>query len=245
MPAKFGAYVEPFAGSGSLFFRLNPPVAVLGDINSDLMNFYAEVVQRPEELHATASAFAGDGGDYYEVRAQMPIELDSLQRAARFLYLNRYCFNGVYRTNRQGHFNVPKGSHTGGLPSLQELCLASVALGRATLVNDDFDVTLSAAERGDFVYLDPPYFTRKNIKPGEYGYGSFGELGDLERLATSLRSLSERGVRYLLSYSRSTALHRLVEPTWSGTVVVRRNVGGYHATRRTVREMVLANYFPA
>jgi DNA adenine methylase len=164
--------------------------------------------------------------------------------AARFLYLNRFCFNGVYRTNRNGDFNVPRGSNTGAMPALHELRRASKMLRRAEISVADFETTLDAARPGDFVYIDPPYFTRKGIKPGEYGYGSLGGSDDMRRLAAAVKRLSERRVRYILSYSESRTLIRLLSPAFTSRVRVRRSVGGAEANRKHARELIMANYVP-
>ena len=191
---------------------------------------------------------AGDlspaGDDYYEVRARTTSYTDSTEHAAFFLYVNRFCFNGVYRTNLRGEFNVPRGDRTGRLPGAHELERAATRLRGKRLLSADFAEVLEGCENGDFVYLDPPYFTRPNITLGEYGYGAMGESGDLSRLADALRQLTERRVKWLLSYSYSRQLIRYVTPLWKRSVLVRRHVGGHSASRSVVREMLLANFVP-
>lgn len=243
-PANFDRYVEPFAGSAALFFRLQPRAALLADLNSELISFYQVLSTRPAHVAREAAKFDADGDDYYEVRAMNPEDLSATRRAARFLYLNRFCFNGVYRTNSLGKFNVPRGTRTGALPGRDELMLASVALRAAKIQACDFESTLRQARMGDFVYIDPPYFTRLGIKPGEYGYGSLGGLADLDRLIEALRSLSSRGVRYLLSYSHSRTLIRALQPEWVGYVRVNRTVAAGPVHRKESRELLITNYTP-
>lgn len=243
-PANYCRYVEPFAGSAALFFSLAPGSALLGDINADLVQFYKVLAARPGAVMRAMSQFAPDGDDYYEVRRLAPKTLSDTRAAARFLYLNRFCFNGVYRTNRRGEFNVPRGSRTGAAPQLGELRQAAAMLRRAEIRAVDFETTLDATRPGDFVYIDPPYFTRKSIKPGEYGYGSLGSSGDMQRLADAVHRLSSRGVRYLLSYSDSRALLRRLDPVWHARIAVRRSVGGHDAHRKRTRELLITNYEP-
>lgn len=242
LPLAYDRYVEPFAGSAALYFLVRPKHALLGDLNSELIAFYETLAWRPGAVSAVAQAFAPNGDDYYAVRSMDPSSLTRIDRAARFLYLNRYCFNGVYRTNRAGMFNVPRGSRTGSLPSEDELLNAGRMLRSAELSATDFEACLEQTESGDFVYIDPPYFTRKGIRPGEYGYGSLGEEDDLARLISALNRLTKRGVRYLLSYSESRTVIRAVEHEWRGYVRVDRSVGGLAAHRKESREVLLANY---
>ena len=242
VPRTFDRYVEPFAGSAALYFLLRPKAALLGDLNADLIHFYQALSWRPGAVSRAAEQFAIDGSDYYRVRALEPENLSRTMRAARFLYLNRFCFNGVYRTNRDGAFNVPRGTRTGALPCRDELTVVGAMLRNATLVSADFEKCLEQTRAGDFVYIDPPYFTRKGIRPGEYGYGSLGAKDDLERLVSALHRLTSRGVRYLLSYAESRTLVRSLAPSWRGYVRVGRSVGGATAHRRESREALMANY---
>jgi DNA adenine methylase len=243
-PTEFDRYVEPFAGSAALFFALAPASAQLGDINEDLVRFYRVLSSRPGAVARAMSRFAPDGDDYYRVRSLSVTGLSDTMAAARFLYLNRFCFNGVYRTNRKGEFNVPRGSKTGAVPQLEELHSAARMLRRADIHVADFETTLDAARPGDFVYIDPPYFTRRGIKPGEYGYGSLVGADDMRRLAAAVVRLSGRGVRYLLSYSDSRTLIRLLNPVFTTRVRVRRSVGGHEGARKQARELIMANYSP-
>jgi DNA adenine methylase len=241
LPGSYNKYIEPFAGSACLFFFLRPHQAVLGDLNSELMRFYDTLASQPLAVVRRLRTMRDDGQDYYNLRDQ-DTPTNSVKAAARFLYLNRFCFNGVYRTNRLGRFNVPRGNHTGSLPSRKELLLASELLFNATRIAGDFDETLAMAERGDFVYLDPPYARRKAIRPGEYGYNSLDGEEDLDRLACSLHDLNSRGVKYLVSYMRSKRAAEVIPHQSVQFIRVKRNVGGFVATRRTATEMLLANY---
>lgn len=243
-PPRISRYVEPFAGSAALFFYLTPQKALLGDINRDLVSFYHVLSLRPRALARVVAGYDQDGEDYYHLRDQTSATLSRTDAAARFFYLNRFCFNGVYRTNRAGEFNVPRGNRTGAMPTGEDLYRAAVVLRRATIQASDFEETLDATRRGDFVYIDPPYFTRKGIKPGEYGYESLEGQNDLARLVASLERLSVRGVKYLLSYSESRSLTRQLDPAWVRLIKVRRHVGGTKTPRRFERELMIANYVP-
>jgi DNA adenine methylase len=243
-PKKYSRYIEPFAGSAALFFFLRPQSAVLGDINQDLISFYRVLAHRPGALAGVITKLDQLGEDYYDLRSLDPSDLFQTSAAARFLYLNRFCFNGVYRTNKEGVFNVPRGNKTGRLPTKSELTEAAKILRTAQVQCADFEQTLDVAKRGDFVYIDPPYFTRKGIKPGEYGDNSLGGSDDVERLIGALNRLSRKGVRYMLSYSPSRRLRELVDVKSIQHISVRRHVGGRRSRRKLAREVVVTNYVP-
>lgn len=135
---------------------LQPKRAILGDFNSELMTTYRTVAHHPRAISNYLRAFQTTKDFYYKLRDQHPLELDAIRRAARFIYLNRFSFNGVYRTNRLGEFNVPRGSKTGQLPTFEELKRCALALKSACCIADDFEVTIDKARTNDFVYLDPP-----------------------------------------------------------------------------------------
>jgi DNA adenine methylase len=153
----FVRYVEPFTGSACLFFDLLPRRALLGDVNRELVETYTAVRSSPLRVGQLVAAMPVSKAFYCELRAKDPDAMSVVERAARFVYLNRFCFNGVYRTNRSGKFNVPRGVRTGSLPTIADFDAWSRILNRATLVRGDFEKCLSKVRSGDFVYLDPPY----------------------------------------------------------------------------------------
>lgn len=178
---------------------------------------------------------------YYQLRQQHPDTLDDLAKASRFVYLNRLCFNGIYRTNRKGEFNVPRGKKTGNIPSEADFTRFSAALGNATLLACDFEACLTSVRNNDFVYLDPPYAKYANIDHGEYGYDGFGER-DLERLIKTLYRLHNKGATILLSYAYSELFSDLLDDGWYMRVFpVRRSVAGFSSRRGLVQEVLLSN----
>ena len=147
-------YVEPFLGSGCLYFSLRPAKAILGDVNKELISTYLEVKYRYAAISDQLRVLRRSRAKYMALRAQLPAELDSTSRATRFLYLNRYCFNGLYRTNNSGIFNVPFGrGATGQLPSGEELKALSEVIGkRPTYLRRLFPDPLFSAERRFLLY---------------------------------------------------------------------------------------------
>lgn len=241
VPDRFGAYIEPFAGSACFFFALQPDRAVLGDFNIELIEAYQIIADAPRAVARELSKMPTDSEFYYELRARNVSSLSRIARAARFVYLNRFSFNGVYRTNREGVFNVPRGKKTGSLPTAEILRAVGKLLENATLVPGDFEKTLKHARRGDFVYLDPPYRSDETRMRGEYGYGAFSSY-DLERLEAALLKLDRGGVKFLLSYKYRRNFYQSMQRWCMLTQLVRRHVGGFSDRRSRVREVLVANY---
>ena len=225
VPAGFSRYVEPFAGSACLFFALRPARAVLGETNYELIEAYSTIRSHPRRVARRVAKWNKIERQYYAVRRLSPPDLSLIDRAARFVYLNRFCFNGVYRTNRQGQFNVPRGKHTGKVPDEAAFYRCSVALRNADLRPVDFADCLNDVSRHDFVYLDPPYATTTRIRYGEYGYHCFGE-GDIERLVCSLSHIDDVGAVFLLSYSDTSRLTRRLRRWHCMKLLVPRSKNG-------------------
>jgi len=236
-----GRYIEPFCGSACLFLELNPIRALLGDVNPHLISAYAALKAAPDAVASILAGWNVDKETYLHLRG-LAAGKDPAFDAAKFLYLNRYCFNGVYRENRQGQFNVPFGGYrTGPLPGVEELRRFSVRLESAQLYCGDFAQAVRTANANDFIYLDPPYYYGTVRNRGEYGWNAFSDT-DLERLIDEVRSANERGVRILISYNRAHTLRKAL-PGWHLTYApVRRSVAGFSKGRKSVREYQLRNY---
>lgn len=240
LPERYERYVEPFAGSACLFFAAQPRRAVLGDANQQLVGFYRTLRHRPSAVADAVAALPRDPEAYYEIRGLDPAALSATDRAARFLYLNRMAFNGVYRTNRKGRFNVPLGTRVGAFPTAEKIEAAARALRTATLVSADFEVTIAHVGPGDFVYLDPPYSRSPDGNYGVYGYGSF-DGRDLERLIEVVLEIDRRGARFLLSYTDTPQLTAALRHFRVEHVAVTTQVGGPRSRRSTREEILVSN----
>jgi DNA adenine methylase len=239
-PARFERYIEPFCGSACLFFSLRPTRAILGDQNSALIETYRILRRHPRLLTRAIRAFGGPE-KYYAVRSMSPQALTPIVAAARFVYLSRFCFNGVYRTNRDGAFNVPRGINTGNVPTDTEFYRTSIALRSAELRDCDFASCLKDVRAGDFVYLDPPYGSSTRDCYGEYGYDCFSEH-DLGRLIRCLQDIDSVGAWFLLSFRASDDLARRVANFNTVEVDIRRHVAGFAHARGIAREVLVRNY---
>lgn len=240
VPRVFNRYIEPFVGSACLFFELKPQAAVLGDFNLQLIDTYDVLAKKPGQVAAALAKLPTTPDYYYTLRSLDGSLMQPAERAARFIYLNRFSFNGVYRTNRKGQFNVPRGTKTGPLPSKGELVAAATLFRRATLIGGDFEECVGAASAGDFVYLDPPYATNGKRMRGEYGYGAFAP-SDMNRLSIVLDKLHNRQVMFLLSFRFGRDAQHLFRKWHSRAVLVRRHVSGFSAHRRRVKELLIYN----
>ncbi len=234
-------YVEPFAGSACLFFHLAPRQAILGDINRELIETYEQVRDNTSAVASALSGFKKGKQNYLRARAVNPRTLTATERAARFIYLNRYCFNGLYRTNRKGSFNVPYGGKKSGqLPSEDTLSRCAELLGRAELVSGDFETVLSRVGPGDFVYLDPPFSVKSRRVFREYGPAVFGQESVM-RLGRWLSILHERGAAFLVSYADSTEARHLSRGYHIGAAAVQRNISGFAKNRTRARELLISS----
>jgi DNA adenine methylase len=240
-PPSYKRYIEPFAGSASLFFDLAPRDAILSDLNSELIQTY-RAVKRDASLVIECLGRLRQGEDqYYRIRGLKPSGLCDAEAAARFIYLNRYCFNGLYRTNAKGKFNVPYGPPKNGAQIDTRLILeAGEALRTAMIINADFEDTISYVGPGDVVYLDPPYAVRDRRVFSEYLPGSFSGA-DLPRLAESLRSIDAAGGLFVISYADSAEARRLLAPWRTARIRTRRHIAGFAGHRRYAYELVATN----
>jgi DNA adenine methylase len=235
-------YLEPFAGSSCLFFAIEPPKAILGDLNPELIATYIEVKYRINAVLRELKALPpADREEYKRLRSIDTSTLEPPARAARFIYLNRFCFNGIYRTNLLGQFNVPySGDGCGALPQDEIFRKCSRHLRGARFVNGDFERVLKLAEKGDLVYMDPPYAVRARRVFREYDPSSF-TLEDIKRLRSWMDRLNTAGINFVVSYAESDEADVLRKNFSYETVAVRRNIAGFAAHRAWTNELLITN----
>lgn len=245
----YNRYHEPFFGGGALFFWLKANRALgkgqahLTDNNPNLLEAYIGVRDHVEEVIRLLEAhkLAHCEAHYYAVRANVPFLLPD--RAARIIYLNRTCFNGLYRENSRGEFNVPMGRYKNPLIcDADNLRAVSAALKRAKLAQRPFREVLHHAVAGDFVYFDPPYWPLSDTSSfTAYAKDNFGRA-DQEELADVYRQLAERGVRVLLSNSDTPLIHELYAGFTIETVQATRNVNSKADARGKISELLVRNF---
>jgi len=248
LPATFNHYYEPFAGGAALFFDL-PALAArahLNDATADLMHAYTVLRDTPTDLvHALHTmGLATTKDDYLAVRAANPTT--SLDRAARFVYLNRTSFNGLFRVNSSGFFNVPWGQLANPTVCNEDLLKADSAhLAGVHLATGGYEAALAGARAGDFVYLDPPYIpTSPTAAFASYTPGGFTEP-DQRALAGEVARLSALGVSVMLSNSDTSLTREIFAAMDLHTVSVHRSISATAGGRGTVTEVLGVNYDPA
>jgi len=255
---RIETYHEPFVGGGAVFFALAALApggarpfreAILADTNAELISCYSTVRSDVEGVLSALHEHR-DGEEYfYRVRDMVPEKIEALspaRRAARTIYLNRNGFNGLFRVNRSGRFNVPFGKYTRlRTVSAERLRAASQALRHATLRVCDFEDCVASAGPSDFVYFDPPYVPlSRSSSFTAYGPQGFGEA-EQRRLAELLRRLGRRGVRALLSNSDCPFTRGLYAGLPTIRLQVRRSINSVASGRGGVSELLVASLPPA
>ncbi len=238
---SYERYIEPFAGSACLFFHLQPKKAVLGDINMELIRTYREIKYRLPAVIDSLRNMKNSKESYEMMREFDTSKWSSPHLAARFIFLNRFCFNGLYRTNSKGKFNVPYGgAKSGSVPSPDALRSCSHALKNAKLMPADFERVLETVRPGDFVYLDPPFSVHSRRVFKEYGALVFNE-NDVRRLRGWMEVLSEKRIPFLVSYAESDEADFLRRGFNTTRVYVRRNIAGFARNRSLSSEFLISS----
>jgi DNA adenine methylase len=250
-PHNFRNYYEPFIGSGAVFFyvksKLKPNKVILSDTNEELINCFCVVRDKPSELVELLLNHRKKHSKeyYYSVRSMESSTLDSLDRAARLIYLNKTCFNGLYRVNSKGQFNVPFGDYEN--PSIFDkniLFQSSQLLQGVHLQVMTFEKVLDFAGKDDFVYFDPPYIPlSKTSSFTRYSKSDFSMM-EQKRLSEVFRILDSRGCFVMLSNSDHALTRELYRHYEKNTVIVRakRMINSVGSRRGAINEVVVTNY---
>lgn len=243
VPKTYDNYIEPFVGGGALFFDLCPPKALLSDLNAELINCYKMVRDEPDELLKLLEALPVNRKTFYMIRRQNPARLGEVERAARLIYLNKTCYNGLYRVNKQGQFNTPYGRNENvRVCDHARIHAASRALQRAKLFEGDFEsILLEYARAGDFVYLDPPYPPVGRFSDFKRYTKEFFYKNDHIRLAKIVEQLDHIGCKFVLSNARHPLILRLYSKFRKIDVEVPRYISSDGGKRGNVSELLITN----
>lgn len=249
IPSKISTYYEPFIGGGAVLLNQQPKKAVINDYNAELINVYAVVRDQVEELIEDLAMHKNESDYFYSIRVQDREEgfdqLSSLKRASRVIYLNKTCFNGLYRVNSSGEFNTPFGRYKS--PNIvNESVLRAVSKylqnNNIELLSGDFEDALKGARRGAFVYLDPPYDPiSKSSNFTGYVEGGFG-VDQQERLRDVCVKLNQKGVKFLLSNSATPLIKGLYKDFEIIEVGAKRHINSVASKRGEVTEVLVRNY---
>lgn len=237
---KIGGYHEPFLGGGAVFFGSSiSGSAYLSDLNAELIETYIQVRDNPKLVADYLAPHVSTPEHYYAVRSSRPD--DPAERAARFIYLNQTSYNGIYRVNLRGQYNVPFGGRA-NIPSRELIAAASHKLNGASLAVSDFETSVEGAREGDLVFLDPPYTVAHNnngfVKYNQHLFS----FEDQARLSKAVDGLRERGAYYLLTNAAHTSITDLFDKGDQKLELTRGNsVGGKYAQRGSATEYVFTN----
>jgi len=251
-PSEFKRYFEPFLGGGAVYFHSRPKQAILSDANFELINAYRVIVSDLEHLTRKLTSLQGrplTEDLYYEIRDQDPEKLPEVDRATRFIFLNKTCYNGLYRVNSDGKFNVPFGKYD-KMPKLfdsSNLKHASLMLNSATIEAGYYNVVLKEFQAGknDFVYLDPPYAVENGNGFTSYTKELFN-WPEQERLAKEFARLARKGSKVMLSNSDTEKVRELYEDIAEAIIPVKadRMINCNGKKRTGYDELIILSYLP-
>ncbi len=234
VPSSYGRYIEPFFGGGAMFFALQPENAVIADSNPELINMYREVAEHVEDVIQCLKRYKNTSEMFYAVRGQEWTTLSKTEAAARTIFLNKTCFNGLYRVNKQGQFNVPYGKYKN--PKICDddgLRAASLALQKADILCKDYLFVLEYyAQPGDFIFLDPPYLPISEYADFKrYTKEQFYEEDHIE-LAKMIKTLHEWGCYIILTNSNHPLVHELYASFSINVIQTKRHISCNGNTRK-------------
>lgn len=245
LPKEYNRYFEPFLGGGAVLLHLQPEVAIVSDVNPELINAFEVIKNQPAELLKKIKKMKNDEETFYKIRKQKPAKLKPVDRAARFIYLNKTCFNGLYRENSRGEFNVPFAFHKNptiadpeNINNLNEYLNTQ----EVKLVSADYRQILLEAQEGDLIYIDSPYFPLKKGSFTKYAKNDF-TLKDHQDLAEVYKALSERGCKVLMSNSNTKFIKDLYKDFTIIPVPARRSINSKGNGRsKDLIEVLIRNY---
>jgi DNA adenine methylase len=250
IPKKFGHYYEPFLGGGAVLFDIQPKTAFVNDFNSELINFYETIRDSSGDVISLLSGYENTKEFYYRIREidrdlEKFLSLSRIERAARVHYLNKTCYNGLFRVNSVGQFNAPFGFYKN--PNMTN-DIVITAVGKYLSENNihfstgDFEEALKGAKKDDFVYLDPPYDDLGD-DTSFTGYTKTGfSKEDQKRLKKVCDELNDRGVMFLLSNSSTDFVNELYSGYTIRRITARRNINSIGDERGAIDEVLVSNY---
>ena len=240
-PRQFDTFFEPFIGGGSVLLSAKPQKAVASDLNDWLLDSYKAIRDHWRKVANVLDELPNTKDDFLRIRKIQPSELDEVERAAHFIYLNKTCFRGLFRVNQKGMFNVPYGAYDRAYYDPINLKAVSSALKHVEFRHADFELSIHDVTGQDFVYFDPPYYKQGGYSDfNRYTRFQFRE-NDHYRLAAICRELDDRGVRWAVSNSDTEFVRELFEGFEMLPVLNRREIN-LNSQERTISELLIVNY---
>ena len=249
IPKKYNTYYEPFIGGGAVLFDIQPQKAIINDYNLELINVYKTIKENPEDLINDLKTHKNESEYFYHIRSldrtESFNELSNIKKASRIIFLNKTCYNGLYRVNSAGEFNSPFGKYKN--PNIvNEITIRAVSKylrdNDIKILNEDFESSLKNIKAGDFVYFDPPYHPVSNSSNFTgYVQGGFNE-NDQIRLRNLCEKLNKIGVKFLLSNSSSDFIEELYSDFKITYVKANRSINSNAKKRGEIDEVLVRNY---
>lgn len=239
---NFTNYYEPFLGGGSIFFSLSvtDAVATLSDANAELIDTYTAIRDDVEQVIQYFPGYENTEDFYYHLRSQNPV--DPFERAARFIYLNHTSYNGLYRVNRRGQYNVPYGRRKSDTIDIDEIRRASNALAGVELIHGDFENRGDVIQEGTLVFLDPPYTVSHNDNGFVQYNQSIFSIEDQQRLANYIQFIMDQGAYFILTNAAHDSIREIFADCGRSMLVERQSlIGGKLAKRGLTSELVFTN----
>ena len=250
LPKRITSYCEPFVGGGAVLFDLQPKRAIVNDINSDLILVYTVIRDNVEALIELLETYPNEEGFYYELRnidreQEKYDKLSEIEKAARVIFLNKTCYNGLYRVNNAGEFNSPFGKYKNpnivNAPVLRAVS-AYFNSSEITFSTADFELVLEQVRRGTFVYLDPPYYPVSDTSSFTgYSKGGFSREQQIQ-LRECCDRLNARGVKFMLSNSATDFIREQYSNYHITIVQAKRAINSVASKRGDVDEVIITNY---
>ena len=242
-PKTYARYFEPFLGGGAVFFSLAPHRALLSDTNRELTNTYRCIKEEWSTIERRLAKLQAQHSPelYYQIRDRQPS--DPVERAVRFVYLNRTCFNGIYRVNREGMFNVPIGTKDAVSFSKGYLEQVADTLRTTVITDDDFERSIGKAGKKDFVFVDPPYTVMHNNNGFVKYNAKLFSWPDQARLAKAIMAASRRGAMVMISNADHPTVRALYDGFGTHRSLTRHSIlAGDSCFRRSATELLITNY---
>lgn len=251
LPDHFSTYVEPFVGGGALLFEIQPKKAIVNDLNHELINLYKVIKDNPNELLLLLEEHELNNSEeyFYQIRAldrsKSYDDMSDVEKAARIIYLNKTCYNGLFRVNQSGQFNSPYGKYKNPNIVNKPVVLAMANYfqnNNITLLNGDYKMALKKLRKGAFVYFDPPYMPISSSSSFTgYTENGFDKKQQIE-LKEECDKLNSRGIKFLLSNSDHPFIRDLYKDYEIITVRAKRSINSNSNKRGEINEVLVRNY---
>ena len=239
-PKNFNKYIEPFIGGGAVFFNLNHPKSIISDSNEELIITYKQVKNNIEEVVRILEKYNNNEEFFYKTRAMNINRISPSERAARLIYLNKTCFNGLFRVNKKGEFNVPYGKRAGSFLNKENLIGASFYLKDTDIYHSDYkDVLKKFAQKGDFIFLDPPYQPVGKYSDFKRYTKEFFYENDQIELSKIFKGLTDKGCYVMLTNSNHPLILDLYKDFHIEIIETKRMISSDPKTRTGVDIIVL------